>query len=180
LSELDTLVGKQVEAGTAGIAAGDEIGSGFLSSIPAIQLVIGVINQLTAATGKAVDRIAALPTGAGSIRTGDAWANPTPQMGRSAKAPGLSDSTGGIGDTLWQEWQRRNAGIGGRGIATELIPIPKIGGAGGGGGSSIDSEPTSIPDLSAPDRTDLMRPVKLFSSLSILEPPPAREDDNND
>jgi len=53
-------------------------------------------------------------------------------MGRSggARAPGLSDSTGGIGDTLWQEWQRRNAGIGGRGIATELIPIPKLGGAG--------------------------------------------------
>lgn len=44
------------------------------------------------------------------------------------------------GDTLWQEWQRRNTGIGGRGIGTELIPIPKIGGSAGGGGSSIDSE----------------------------------------
>lgn len=142
IGELDNLIGKQVEAGAAGIAAGDEIGSGFLSSIPAIQLVIGVVNQLTAAAGLAGNSLARLAPSTGRQGIGGAWANPTPQMGRSAKAPGLSDSTGGIGDTLWQEWQRRNAGIGGRGIATELIPIPKIGGA--GGGSSIDSELNSL------------------------------------
>jgi hypothetical protein len=144
IGELDNLIGKQVEAGSAGITAGDEIGSGFLSSIPAIQLVIGVVNQLTAAAGLAGNSLARLAPSTGRQGIGGAWANPTPQMGRSAKAPGLSDSTGGIGDTLWQEWQRRNAGIGGRGIATELIPIPKIGGAGGGGGSSIDSELSSL------------------------------------
>ena len=146
IGELDNLIGKQVEAGSAGITAGDEIGSGFLSSIPAIQLVIGVVNQLTAAAGLAGDSLARLAPSTGRQGIGGAWANPTPQMGRSggARAPGLSDSTGGIGDTLWQEWQRRNAGIGGRGIATELIPIPKIGGAGGGGGSSIDSELNSL------------------------------------
>jgi hypothetical protein len=144
ISEIDNLIGKQVEAGAAGITAGDEIGSGFLSSIPAIQLVIGVVNQLTAAAGLAGNSLARLAPSTGRQGIGGAWANPTPQMGRSAKAPGLSDSTGGIGDTLWQEWQRRNAGIGGRGIATELIPIPKIGGAGGGGGSSIDSELSSL------------------------------------
>ena len=142
IGELDNLIGKQVEAGAAGITAGDEIGSGFLSSIPAIQLVIGVVNQLTAAAGLAGNSLARLAPSTGRQGIGGAWANPTPKMGRSggARAPGLSDSTGGIGDTLWQEWQRRNAGIGGRGIATELIPIPKLGGAGGGGGSSIDSE----------------------------------------
>jgi hypothetical protein len=144
IGELDNLIGKQVEAGSAGITAGDEIGSGFLSSIPAIQLVIGVVNQLTAAAGLAGNSLARLAPSTGRQGIGGAWANPTPQMGRSAKAPGLGDSTGGIGDTLWQEWQRRNAGIGGRGIATELIPIPKIGGAGGGGGSSIDSELNSL------------------------------------
>jgi hypothetical protein len=144
IGELDNLIGKQVEAGAAGITAGDEIGSGFLSSIPAIQLVIGVVNQLTAAAGLAGNSLARLAPSTGRQGIGGAWANPTPQMGRSAKAPGLSDSTGGIGDTLWQKWQRRNAGIGGRGIATELIPIPKIGGAGGGGGSSIDSELNSL------------------------------------
>ena len=142
IGELDNLIGKQVEAGAAGITAGDEIGSGFLNSIPAIQLVIGVVNQLTAAAGLAGNSLARLAPSTGRQGIGGAWANPTPKMGRSggARAPGLSDSTGGIGDTLWQEWQRRNAGIGGRGIATELIPIPKLGGAGGGGGSSIDSE----------------------------------------
>ena len=146
IGELDNLIGKQVEAGAAGITAGDEIGSGFLSSIPAIQLVIGVVNQLTAAAGLAGNGLARLAPSAGRKGIGDAWANPTPQMGRSggARTPGLSDSTGGIGDTLWQEWQRRNAGIGGRGIGTELIPIPKIGGAVGGGGSSIDSELNSL------------------------------------
>lgn len=140
IGELDNLIGKQVEAGAAGVTAGDEIGSGFLSSIPAIQLVIGVINQLTAAAGLAGDSLARLAPSTGRKGIGDAWANPTPQMGRSggARTPGMSDSTGGVGDTLWQEWQRRNAGIGGRGIGTELIPIPKI--AGAGGGFSIDSE----------------------------------------
>ena len=148
IGELDNLIGKQVEAGSAGITAGDEIGSGFLSSIPAIQLVIGVVNQLTAAVGVASGSMARLAPDARRQGIGGAWANPTPQMGRSggARAPGLSDSTGGIGDTLWQEWQRRNAGIGGRGIGTELIPIPKIGGgaSGGGGGSSIDSELSNL------------------------------------
>ena len=37
------------------------------------------------------------------------------------------------------------------------------------------SAPTSIPDFNAPDNTDLMRPVRLLSSLSILEPPLPRD-----
>lgn len=53
LSELDTLVGKQVDAGAAGITAGADMSSGFLSAIPAIQLVIQAVNALIGAADEA-------------------------------------------------------------------------------------------------------------------------------
>lgn len=50
--ELDTLVGKQIDAGAAGVTAGAAC-SGFLFAIPAIQLVIGAVNALIGAAGDA-------------------------------------------------------------------------------------------------------------------------------
>ena len=47
ISELDGLIGAQIEAGDAGITAGELIGSGFLSSIPGISAVISAVAALT-------------------------------------------------------------------------------------------------------------------------------------
>ena len=142
VSELDNLIGKQVEAGDAGIASGELIGSGFLSAIPGIQAVIGIVNQLTGAVLAAGEGIRAVQRqpgaslsqfapGRGTVGAGGAFANGSGvTLGRSQ----VDRSFGGLGGEL----SRRQAGIG-------VEPLGIAGGVGaalggsGGGSSAFDS-----------------------------------------
>lgn len=145
IGELDNLIGKQVEAGSAGINAGDAIGSGFLAAIPAIQLVIGVVNALTGAAGAAAAAVGRA-TQVGATRwnpntrgnRGNA-AGMTPSWGGASLGRNASDTgTSGAFGKLDDLYSRRMAGIGGRSIATDMIRVG--GGAGsGGGGGAVDS-----------------------------------------
>jgi len=152
ISEIDKLVGSQVESGAAGQAAGESISSGFLSTIPSIQLVIEAVNALTGAAnvaGGALGR--ATETGRSFWRpntTGNrdnargigagGFSVPLSGLGRGA---GAGAAIGGLGGALGTELSMRNAGIGGRGLATDLIRQIT---SGGGGGGTIDSALNSI------------------------------------
>ena len=140
IAEIDNLIGKQIEAGDAGITAGELIGSGFLSSLPGIETIIDAVGRLTGATIAAGESIRAVQRqagaslsqfapGRGTRGAGDAFANGlAASLGRSQVDRGF----GGLGGEL----SRRNAGIGGRGI------VGGVGAAlgGGGGSGSIDNE----------------------------------------
>ena len=148
IGELDNLIGKQVEAGTAGITAGGAIGSGFLSSIPAIQLVIGVVNQLTGAANAAAAAVGK------TTQTGGAKGWRPNTRGNRPGAGGLNPDIfgatglGGIADG--------GAGVGMMaGVAGLMRKLPfdrmqplgisgGIGASLGSGGSSIDSELSNL------------------------------------
>ena len=142
ISELDGVIAAQVEAGQAGLDSGALIGSGFLSAIPGIQAVIGIVNQLTGAVLAAGEGIRAVQRqagaslsqfapGRGTKGAGGAFANgPGVSLGRSQVDRGF----GGLGGEL----NRRQAGIG-------VEPLGFSGGrgaslGGGGGGGSVDNE----------------------------------------
>lgn len=153
IGEINTLVGAQVEAGAAGIDAGATMGQGFLSAIPAINLVIQAVNALTGAANTASrSTIRAQESGA-SRRTFNTrgWRdnargiapniNPVAGLGGIA-GTGAGASAGGMGLTLDREYLRRMGGIGGRGMDTDLVSMG--GGSGGGGMGEIDSTMSNI------------------------------------
>ena len=134
VSELDNLIGKQVEAGDAGIASGELIGSGFLSAIPGIQAVIGIVNQLTGAVIAAGD----------SIRAVQRQANLAERVfgGRGVRTGGGDIGLSRADATARGIVANERTGLRRQGpVVGDLVPL-SVGG--GGGSSAIDSQLASI------------------------------------
>ena len=135
VSELDNLIGKQVEAGDAGIASGELIGSGFLSAIPGIQAVIGIVNQLTGAVIAAGD----------SIRAVQRQANLAERVfgGRGVRTGGGDIGLSRADATARGIVANERTGLRRQGpVVGDLVPL-SVGG-GGGSSSSIDSELSAL------------------------------------
>jgi hypothetical protein len=177
LSELDTLVGKQVDAGAAGITAGADMSSGFLSAIPAIQLVIqavgaliGVAGEASAAVGKATE------TGVTSYRlkgrrpsVGFADGNPfdvAPTMGRAPSDGGTSVGiVSGVAELMRKLPFERMRPLGITGGVGD-----SYGGSSSGGGGNVDS---TLNQLAGKVKSVLSGALKSGIDLSSILP---RED----
>lgn len=179
LSELDTLIGKQVDAGAAGITAGADMSSGFLSAIPAIQLVIGAVNALIGVAG---DAGGALGRIGGTGETGRGPQARRPQRAVTPRPDGFSndmswvpygigDALGGIGGDFSRELSWRRAGLGVRGISAGVgDPYSNGLSGGGGGGGSVDS---TLNQLAGKVKSVLSGALKSGIDLSSILP---RED----
>lgn len=179
LSELDTLIGKQVDAGAAGITAGADMSSGFLSAIPAIQLVIGAVNALIGVAG---DAGGALGRIGGTGETGRGPQARRPQRAVTPRPDGFSndmswvpygigDALGGIGGDFSRELSWRRAGLGVRGISAGVgDPYSNGLSNGGGGGGSVDS---TLNQLAGKVKSVLSGALKSGIDLSSILP---RED----
>ena len=175
LSELDTLVGKQIDAGAAGVTAGADMSSGFLSAIPAIQLVIGAVNALIGAAGDAGAGLARLSpgnvAGMGKGASGRARGNPfdvAATMGRAQSdggaAMGVISGVAGLMRKLPFERMQPLGITGGVGDALGG------GGGGGGGGGNVDS---TLNQLAGKVKSVLSGALKSGIDLSSILP---RED----
>ena len=166
ISELDGLIGAQIEAGDAGITAGELIGSGFLSSIPGISAVISAVAALTGNVLAAGNALGAVQ---GFTLTNWQWKDfqatgqrPPGLIGPAAKGwetPGPkgpqpldnsrfgwfgaeADTFGGKSAADLQSERIRALAANQRNIAS--AGGSGLGGGGGGGGSSFDSALSSM------------------------------------
>ena len=178
LSELDTLIGKQVDAGAAGITAGADMSSGFLSAIPAIQLVIQAVGALIGAAGEASAAVGrATQTGVTSNRLkgrrpsvgfadGDPFAI-APSMGRTQSDGGAAMGVmGGVAGLMRKLPFERMQPLGIAGGLGDALG----GGSGGGGGGSVDN---TLNQLAGKIKSVLSGALKSGIDLSSILP---RED----
>jgi hypothetical protein len=143
---LDVLIGEIGNVISAGPEMGDSVSGGLLAGIPAGQALIAMLRDVLGWTNAVSGSIRAMQAESGwrpntrGFREGFRGLDfdPTsglPSMGRGAGAGGLA---GGKFSSISGKLAQRQAGIGGRGIAADLIS--QMTGGGGGGGSGVDSE----------------------------------------
>lgn len=124
---LDVLIGEIGATIDGGADMGDSISQGLLAGIPAAQALIGVLRSVfgwTSSVGGALK---------GMQREKTLAEKAAETLRKYAPKNGAGDAIGGLGGALGLELSRRQAGIGGRGIDSDLIPLPSIGGGNIGG-----------------------------------------------